>query len=293
MLELIADSGSTKTHWALVDGQPGLPHLIRTTQTQGLNPLHVAEAEITAALRQVLQELCLSDEAGRRSLPQHLRFYGSGCTPAMIPVVERALRGALTPMTVVTVQSDLMGACVALTGQSKQPFIACILGTGSIAALYDPQSGLMQALPALGYILGDEGSGAWMGRQLLSDYLKGQLPDRVRDAFVDDYGPISAQSAIQHVYQEPCANRYLATFASFVGRHQELRYCQELAYRGMDAFWRRNVMRAETLDGGEAVMDVRLVGSVAWALRPLIEQVAEMHGYVVTQVIKDPIQGLV
>lgn len=293
MLELIADSGSTKTHWALVDSQPGLPHMIRTTQTQGLNPLQVPEAEITATLRQVLQELCVADETGRRTMPQRLRFYGSGCTPSMVQVVERALRGALTPMTAVTVESDLMGACVALAGDSQQPFIACILGTGSIAALYDPKTRQMQALPALGYILGDEGSGAWLGRQLLGDYLKGQMPERVAEAFEEDYGEISAQSAIRHVYQEPCPNRYLATFASFVGRHQDLRYCQELAFRGLDAFWQRNVMRAETLDGGEAVLEVRLVGSLAWALRRQVEQVAESHGYIVTQVIKDPIQGLI
>lgn len=299
MLELIADSGSTKTHWALVDSQPGLPKTISTFTTQGLNPLHVPLEQITTALRQVLDTLCgvgaghatMSAQSAR--LPQLLRFYGSGCTPAMIPQVEQALRKALTPMTQVRVASDLVGAAQALAGQSGSPFIACIMGTGSIAALYQPDSQQIHPMPALGYILGDEGSGGWFGRQLLADYLKGQLPERVEEAFEEQFGTITPQSAIQHVYQQPCPNRYLATFASFVGEHLDLRYCEELAYRGIDAFWRRNVMRCDELDEGRDVRDVRLVGSVAWALRKLIQTVAESHGYVVTQVIKDPIQGLV
>lgn len=270
-----------------------MPKVIRTSATQGLNPLYVSEADITAALRQVLQELCLADASGRRVLPDELQFYGSGCTPSLTSVVERALRTALTPMTKVMVASDLVGAARALAGESSQPFIACIMGTGSIAALYNPATQALQPLPALGYILGDEGSGSWFGRQLLSDYLKGQLPDRVREAFEDDYGVITPKSAIEHVYQQPCPNRYLATFATFLGRHLDMRYCQELAFRGVDSFWRRNVMRAEELDGGEGIVEVRLVGSAAWGLKELIQQVAESHGYVVTQVIKDPIQGLV
>ena len=148
-------------------------------------------------------------------------------------------------------------------------------------------------MPALGYILGDEGSGAWFGRQLLGDYLKGQMPARARQAFEDDFGVITAESAIRHVYQQPCPNRYLATFAAFLGRHAELSYSQQLAFQGIDLFWRRNVMRIAASEAGEGVADVRLVGGLAWALREVAGRVAEMHGYVVTQVIKNPIDGLV
>lgn len=294
MLELIADSGSTKTHWALVESQLGMPKSISTFATQGLNPLQVKPEQITEALRQVLQALCGSTAGFQSSsFPQSLRFYGSGCTPAMIPQVEQALRAALTPMTRVSVASDLMGAALALTGESAEPFIACIIGTGSIASLYEPANEQLLPMPALGYILGDEGSGGWFGRQLLADYLKGQMPDRVAEAFEDQFGEISVQSAIQHVYQMSCPNRYLATFASFLGQHLDMRYCEELAFRGIEAFWQRNVMRCDELDEGFEVRDVRLVGSVAWALRRVIETVAEAHGYLVSQVIKDPIQGLI
>ena len=289
---LFADSGSTKTHWALVEEVPGLPKMIRTAQTQGLNPLYVTPEQITSACRQVL-----ADVAEKPTGVDELRFYGSGCSGERIAVVERALRAVFTPMTKVIVDSDLMGAALALKTKGEktpaEPFIACIMGTGSIAALYDPATRALQPMPALGYVLGDEGSGAWFGRHLLGDYLKQQMPEKAREAFEDDFGAISAESAIRHVYQMPTPNRYLATFAAFVGRHQDLPYVERLAYRGVEAFWQRNVLPIDLLDEGMEVRDVRLVGSLAWSLRPVIEKVAEVHGYVVSQVIKDPIEGLI
>lgn len=302
---LVADSGSTKTHWALVTQLPGQPRVIRTAQTLGLNPLYTTPDQITSALREVLAAVGCPR-------PDELRFYGSGCSGPRLAVVEQALRTALTPMTRVSVESDLVGAALALStpmsssqpfaattapslagGQGGDPFIACIQGTGSIAALYDPATRQLQPMPALGYILGDEGSGAWYGRQLLSDYLKGQLPTRAREAFEDDFGRLTPESAIRHVYQEPAPNRYLATFAAFLGRHLDLSYAQQLAFNGIEAFWRRNILPIAQLPEGEDVFDVRLVGSVAYHLRPIIEQVAESHGYYVSRILKDPIEGLV
>jgi len=284
MKRLIADSGSTKTAWALVCDEPGLPKLILTAQTQGLNPLYVSADEISLALQTVLSQM-------QDHRPDELHFYGSGCSGERIALVEQALRRHLTPMTRVEVKSDLVGAAKALRsphGSPLTPFIACILGTGAIAAYYDPATELVTPMPALGYILGDEGSGAWFGRHLLGDYLKGQMPASAAEAFEEDFGVISPEQAIRHVYQMPCPNRYLATLASFLKRHEDLRYAQELSYRGIDAFWRRNIMRVD-----EEVRDVRLVGSVAYYLDTYIHQVADYHGYVVTRILKDPIEGLV
>lgn len=284
MTELIADSGSTKTQWAWKDGP-----LTQLVETRGLNPLYAQHAEITEALRQVLGQV--------PNRPDVLRFYGSGCSGERVGLVEQALRGALSPMTRVVVDSDLRGAALALTGKSsgasQEPFVACIMGTGAIASLYDPLAEVLTPMPALGYILGDEGSGAWFGRHLLGDYLKGQMPQRVREAWEDDFGVITAEQAIRHVYQLPYPNRYLATFAVFVGRHLDLRYCQELAYRGCDAFWRRNILPIDQTDDGAGIADVRMVGSVAWGLQSILEQVAASHDYILTSVIKEPIVGLI
>lgn len=299
MKRLIADSGSTKTQWALVEQQPGLPKTIELATTHGLNPLYVSAEQITAAFRDVLHKV-------GEERPDEVCFYGSGCSGERISMVEQALRRVLTPMTRVTVDSDLMGAALSLTSSSRptlsaspasasssaSPVIIGILGTGSIAAHFDPLRRQLTPMPALGYILGDEGSGAWFGRHLLGDYLKGQMPDKALDAFEEDFGEITPEQAIRHVYQQPCPNRYLATFAAFLGRHLELSYAQELAFKGIDAFWKRNIMRiGEELD--DDVREVRLVGSVAWHLKSIVEQVSEYHGYVVSQVLKDPIEGLV
>ena len=279
MSRLIADSGSTKTAWAWVEELPGLPKVVRTAQTQGLNPLYVSADEIAEALSDVLAGL-----GGAR--PDELHFYGSGCSGERVALVEQTLRRQLTPFTRVTVESDLVGAALALSSDA-QPFIACILGTGAIAAHYDPATKHLSPMPALGYILGDEGGGAWFGKHLLSDYLKGQMPRQAAEAFEEDFGVITPEQAIRHVYQMPYPNRYLATLAAFLKRHEDLRYAQELAYRGIDAFWRRNVMRIED------ETDVRLVGSVAYYLGDIVRKVADYHGYIVTQILKDPIDGLV
>lgn len=289
MKRLIADSGSTKTAWVMVEENPDMPKVILTAQTQGLNPLYVSADDISSALHTVLEQ------CGNAS-PDALFFYGSGCSGERVALVEQALRKCLTPMTKVTVQSDLVGAAKALCfskefgvrSEESSPFIACILGTGAIAAKYDPSNEQLTPMPALGYILGDEGSGAWFGRHLLSDYLKGQMPAAAVEAFEEDFSIITPEQAIKHVYQMPCPNRYLATLASFLKRHEDLRYAQELSYRGIDAFWRRNVMRVE-----DDIRDVRLVGSVAYYLDKYVCQVAEYHDYVVTRILKDPIEGLV
>lgn len=272
---LIADSGSTKTSWCLVDKMKGQPTIVETVQTQGLNPLYASEEEIVEAVRKVV-------EATDERYPDLVQFYGSGCSGDRIQKVEKALRKVFTPMTKVEVASDLLAACRALG-----PGIDCIMGTGAIAARYD-ETGEMTTASSLGYILGDEGSGSWLGRHVLSDYLKDQMPAKVRAAFEEDYGPISAESAIQRVYQQPFPNRYLATFAAFVGRHMDLSYCQKLAYDGVESFFKRNVLRLNPAPGEV----VNFVGSVAYNLQPTLEAVAIVHDLTLGKVMREPMEGL-
>ncbi|MCR5394354.1 MAG: ATPase [Bacteroidales bacterium] len=274
---LIADSGSTKTTWCLVDKTPGQPKFVQPFQTQGLNPLYATEEEIVVAARQVVEQ------SGER-MPSLVQFYGAGCSGERSELVERALRRVFTPMTRVEVASDLLGACRAL-GDG----LCCILGTGAIAARYDAAHDQMQTASSLGYILGDEGSGAWLGRQVLSDYLKEQMPQRVRSLFAEDFGEVSAESAIEHVYRQPFPNRYLATFAVFVGRHSDCDYCQRLGYQGIELFFKRNVQRLNPRSGES----ISFVGSVADGLQDTLRVVAELHDLHVGRILKDPIEGLI
>lgn len=272
---LIADSGSTKTAWTLVTITSAA--LVETYQTMGLNPLYTTPEQIAGACREAL------DSFGEK-YPDELHFYGSGCSGERIGIVEKALRSVLSPATKIEVASDLLGACRALGTE-----ICCIMGTGSIAALYDSESGEMGTASSLGYILGDEGSGAYLGRQVLSDYLKDQMPEKAREAFEEEFGEISAESAITHVYQGQFPNRYLATFAVFIGRHINHRYCQQIAFNGIESFFKRNIMRLQP----EPTDRISFVGSVAYNLQETIKQVAALYGLQAGVFLKDPMDGLV
>lgn len=280
MKKLIADSGSTKTTWCLVDKSPGMPAVVRMAHTQGLNPLYASVEVIAAAAGQVVEEL------GER-YPDLVQFYGAGCSGERIAIVEGALRRVFTPQTHIEVASDLLGACRALFPEGSG--IGCIMGTGSIAARYDAQTGEMKPASSLGYILGDEGSGSWLGRRVLSDYLKDQMPLRVRLSFEGDYGTITPEQAIQHVYKGEFPNRYLATFAAFVGRHPEHAYCQQLAYDGVEAFFKRNVLRLQP----SSTDPVSFVGSVAYHLQDTIKAVALMHDLTIGTILQEPMEGLI
>ncbi len=289
MVRLIADSGSTKTTWCLVDETLGTPTILKPVQTQGLNPLYATDEEISAATRQVVQHV-------GNLYPDKVQFYGAGCSGDRIELVENALRRVFTPATHIEVASDVLGACRALypaSGRDGLPTsgIACILGTGAIAARYSAQTDHFFAAPSLGYILGDEGSGAWLGRRVLSDYLKGQMPKTARALFEADYGQgaITAEQVIQKVYKQTFPNRYLASFAVFVGRHLENQYCQQLAFEGMEAFLKRNVQSLQPKAGEP----ISFVGSVAFHLRDILQSVAALYNLSLIRVLKEPIEGLV
>lgn len=272
---LYADSGSTKTQWLLMNEESGLSAMTTTT---GLNPVHVTPDTITEAVRGVVAKL------GR---PDEVRFYGSGCAGERITIVERALRKGVAAMIPITVDSDLMCAAMAL-GEGE--YIGCIMGTGAIASLVKPD-GSVTPLPALGYIIGDEGSGTWFGRHLIRDYFKKTMPKAARQAFEEDYGVLDASVVIRRTYHEPQANAFLASFAPFVGRHTELDYARALAFSGVEEFWKNNVIMVAKR-GLSRTRDVRLVGSVAFGLQDTVKQVAELYDYEVKMVIKEPLFAL-
>lgn len=272
---LYADSGSTKTQWLLMDEESGLSAMMCTL---GLNPVHVTPDAITDAVREVIAKV------GR---PDEVRFYGSGCAGERIQIVERALRKGVAAMIPITVDSDLMCAAMAL-GDGE--YIGCIMGTGAIASLVK-SDGSVTPLPALGYIIGDEGSGTWFGRHLIRDYFKQTMPKAARQAFEEDYGVLDAGVVIRRTYHEPLANAFLASFAPFVGRHTELDYARALAFSGVEEFWKNNVMMVAKR-GLSRTRDVRLVGSVAFGLQDTVKQVAELYDYDVKMVIKEPLFAL-
>ena len=196
---LIADSGSTKTDWSLTDGQG---NVVMTCKTQGINPIHMQDAEVLQILK---SELILPES------PQEVYFYGSGVTEAMKPRMNSLLQQAF-PGAKVEAEGDMIGAARALFG--NKPGIACILGTGANSCLYDGTKIVMNT-PPLGYILGDEGSGAVLGKLFLNGIFKGSLPSAIKKRFLKWSG-LDYPGIINKVYREPLANRFLASICPFI-----------------------------------------------------------------------------
>lgn len=271
---LIADSGSTKTDWTLVsDGTPQA-----TIHTQGLNPCVMDDAQVEAVLQSELLPHVKADEVGE------IWFYGAGCRDDQLPRMMQLLQRHFPSALSVNVASDLLGAVRALCGDADG--IACILGTGSNSCLFEGGRIVMN-VPPMGYVLGDEGSGAVLGKRLLSDVYKGRLPEHLVSAFHQEYADTLAD-AIRRVYNEPCANRYLASFAPFLSAHQAEPAIRELLNEEFARFVERNVLAY-----GRTDLPVSFVGSIAEAFREVIDEVLTQHGLRMGRVIKAPMDGLV
>lgn len=267
---LIADSGATKTDWTLAtrDG------LLQTVKTQGLSPLHQSADDIRTTLTGLRAEL--------NEKPDAVYFYGAGCTPVVIPSMQRMIEGTFEEAK-VEVASDLLGAARALCGHRNG--IACILGTGTNSGLYDGRK-IVRNVPPLGYILGDEGSGAVMGRNFVADVLKGLLPRDITEAFYHETGA-TKDDVIRRVYREPLAARYLAAFSPFLQRHRSHPAVSQFLQRHFRAFFVRNI-RAY----GRPELDIHFVGGIAFTFRPEIEQAAVAEGFHVGRTERSPMAGL-
>lgn len=275
---LIADSGSTKTDWMLASGDNRWQQTV--VKTQGLNPVLQQPDVIAQTLENELKpQLAPYMEEGS---VQAVCFYGAGCTPAQQPLMRQLLEEAFQGAD-VEVHSDLVGAARALCGQ--KPGIACILGTGANSCLYDGTE-LVQNTPALGYVLGDEGSGAVLGRLFLNAIFKNpQLAD-VRDAFLADSG-MTRDDVIRRVYREPMANRFLASTSLFVAQHLEHPLLRQLVVDNFRQFFRSNIVPY-----GRRDLPIDFVGSMAYHYRQQLEEAARQEGFTVGKTEKSPLEGL-
>lgn len=266
---LIADSGSTKTMWALL-GEQGF---VSKYDSIGLNP---RVGEVEATLREVRQWV------GEREV-EEVYFYGAGCGNEEGCKRVRGPLQELFPSAKVVVDSDLMGACVGLLG-AKCGMVG-IIGTGSNACLYDGQR-ITERMPSLGYVLGDEGSGNHIGRQLLKSYFEEVMPAELRWLFeVEcnvDYGRV-----IHRLYSAERPNAYLASFAPFASRHRENPFIRVLLNGCFEAYFEHVVL---PLGEGK----VHLAGSVAYHFQEEIKYVAKALGVSVSAtIVKSPIDGLI
>jgi len=270
---LIADSGSTKTTWRMVNHE----QIARTCTTGGINPFQLGLEEIVQLLE--------ADFTLPRTGISKIYFYGAGCAfPDKNKIVEDALTRYFG-VGEMHVNSDLLAAARSLCG--NQPGIACIMGTGSNSCYYNGKE-IERNVSPLGYVLGDEGSGNALGRKLLSDILKNQLPEAIRKVFFDTY-PVTTGEILDHVYRKPFPNRYLAQYARFVSANIHFPEMQTLASNCFREFFKRNVMQYEAANH----LPVHFTGSVAFHFGEIIKKIAGEFGLTVGSITQEPMEGLV
>jgi N-acetylglucosamine kinase-like BadF-type ATPase len=269
---LIADSGSTKTDWLVADDFGAT----RRFQTSGINPVFRSAEDILAELGPVFQK-------------QHLPvgvvyFYGAGVVSDEKAAVIRQVLVQLLGDVHCEIASDVLGAARAVCGH--QPGIACILGTGSNACYYDGRR-VVYGIPPLGFILGDEASGAVMGKQLIGDYFKQVMPAGLRAKFNQKFG-LEKTEVIERVYRTEKPNKYLATFTVFLSEEKEHPYCREFLHTQFRAFLQRNVVQMP--ESGS--LPVSFVGSVAYHFQDILEEELASCGLKSGVIQKEPIEAL-
>lgn len=269
---LIADSGSTKTDWLLLDKSS----IQLRVQTKGLNPFFRTSEDIADELRITLLPAVRQAE--------RIYFYGAGIVnDEKAEVVRNAISQVFTGST-IEMYSDIIGAARATCGDD--PGIVCILGTGSNACLYDGET-IVENIPPMGYILGDEGSGAALGKTLIGDYFKLVMPDRVREKFRKRFD-LDKNKVLNRVYREKGANEYLAAFSVFLSEEPGEVYCKQVLYDNLKLFVKRNVLKLEDT----RKLPVHFVGSIAFYFQDALEIIMKEEYLLLGRVIKEPIEEL-
>ena len=273
MKTLIADSGSTKTDWCLAeDGK-----ILRQIKTDGINPVFLTDEELRNAMEDVARQL-------EDIRPEAIHFYGAGCIPTQTERVRRALAHAFTSAGSVEAASDMLGAARGLCG--RQAGIACILGTGSNSCFYDGEN-MVENVSPLGFILGDEGSGAVLGKLLVGSLLKNQLAPGLKEEFLTTYA-LTPADIIDRVYRRPLPNRFLASLSPFLAAHLDDPGIHRLVLDSFRDFLRRNVMQYDW-----QAYNVHFCGSIAYHYQTILAEAAATYSIRLGQVVQSPMEGLV
>ena len=271
-MKLIAESGSTRTEWALVEDN----HLVQRVFTEGLNPFFQTRREISRSVR-----LGLPESFFKKKLDQ-VYYYGAGCSSYE---KKNILGASLVAQfkTPIQVDSDLLAAAHLFKCEAG---IACILGTGSNSCFYDGKI-IVKNVKAAGYILGDEGSGAVLGKLFLADLLKGLAPKELANEFHEKFR-ISVNDVMESVYNLPFPNRFLGTIAYFLGDYMDNEYVYNLLTNNLRSFFNRNVCQYDYIN-----YPIRFVGSLAYAYPDILQEVAQEFGVEIDVIEETPMNGLI
>ncbi|MBO5053908.1 MAG: ATPase [Muribaculaceae bacterium] len=272
---LIADCGSTKIDWCLIENSK----VVNQIFTCGMNAIMLTEEEMAARIAAELMP-----ELGKVDVDA-VYFYGAGCiSEDVCSNVANAIRASI-PAPVIEVHTDLLAAARALCGHN--PGIACIMGTGSNSCYYDGKE-IVDNVSPLGYILGDEGSGAVLGKLLVGDVLKNQLPKELCDKFLKQFN-LDRLTIIRRVYKEPQGNRFLASVTPFLIQNIEEPAIHRLVLNSFKSFFVRNIAQYP----GYRDLKVNFIGSIAYYYKNVLAEAADAVDCTIGTIIKSPMEGLI
>ena len=271
---LIADSGSTKTDWCVV----GQGQLVRQIVTKGMNPFFQSEEEIENEIATALIPHL------KTNVLDAVYFYGAGCVPDKVPMMYNALSTHLNTKNGIEVNTDMLAVARGLCGH--KPGIACIMGTGSNSCFYNGKI-IVKNVRAGGYILGDEGSGAVLGKHFLSDVLKGLAPKDIMADFFEKFR-ISPNEVMESVYNRPFPNRFLSTISYFLADYTSDDYVYDLITTNLRNFFIRNVCQYDYKN-----YPIRFVGSLAYSYAKILREVANEFDIELDIIEETPMNGLI
>ncbi|MEO8172864.1 MAG: N-acetylglucosamine kinase [Sediminibacterium sp.] len=271
---LIADSGATKCQWALV--QNGKSKVITT---QGISPYFLTGGQISDLLsKELIPKL-------KKAPITHVYFYGTGLANADNAAIVKKVLKELFPKTKIEVQTDILAAARSLCGKKKG--IACNLGTGTICCYYDGKK-VVKTSPGLGYVLGDEGSGTYLGKKVIQYYLYNTYDEELRARFEKRF-QTTQKEILDRVYKQPLANRYLASFAIFLAENRGHYMIENIIEDGLNDFFFTHLYKFRE----SWTMPIHFTGSIAFGFRDVLKELCSTFELELGKVIKSPMQGLI
>lgn len=271
----IVESGSTKSDWVLLESKSKK----NIYSTIGFNPYFHSSTQIENEIR---KNAALTEIA---PLIKGIYFYGAGCSSEHLnKIVSTGLRSVFNDAEII-VDHDLL-ACAYATYTGK-PVISCILGTGSNSCYFDGKN-LKEKVPALGYILGDEGSGSYFGKQLIANYLYHRLPKELSNDFYATYH-LEKDVLIDRIYKQPNANVFIASFMPFIAKHKDHEYIQQMVREGFKKFMDIHVCCFENYKE----VEVNFVGSISEIFEKQLQEAASVFGINIGRIIRRPVDSLV
>lgn len=271
---LVADSGSSNSDWML-DVPDSTPLCFKT---KGLNPFFVNEKEIERVLKEVPEIIPYAEEV------TEVYFFGAGCvSPDRRELVSNALT-VLFPNSYIQVESDILGSAYAVFKNNEG--LICTLGTGSDVGYYNGKD-IIPGKYGNGYVLGDEGSGTYFGKKLITNFLYGNMPKEIHQAFEDKY-KLTKELVIRNVYQKERPNAYLASFAEFMSGYISDPFIVNILRNGFDEYVRSNILGYPN----NQELECCFVGKIAYNFDLVLREVCQMHGVKIGKILEDPMQEL-